>query len=47
MDFLEAIALVGLFVLVYIWAMCCGYVLDKLLRKWFNRGIFPKDYFKW
>lgn len=46
MDLVNAVALLGLFIGIYLGMVFCGYVLDKLLRKIFKRGIFPEGYFK-
>lgn len=36
---------IGFFVLYG--GMCfIGFVVDKLLRRYFGKGIFPRDYFK-
>ena len=46
MDFLDAIALVALFFGLYLGMMFIGYLVDKMLRRVFKRGIFPEGYFK-
>lgn len=46
MELIEAFAFLALFVGMYGGLMLIGFVVDKLLRQVFNRGIFPKDYFK-
>ena len=46
MDLVNAFALIALFVGIYMGMMFCGYVLDKVLRKIFKRGIFPEKYFE-
>ena len=46
MEFLDAIALVALFFGLYLGMMFIGYFVDKLLRRFFNVGIFPKGYFE-
>jgi|GEM_PF-3048714 len=47
MDVVEAFAFVALFVGLYGGMMLIGYVIDKVLRRLFNKGIFPEGYFKW
>jgi hypothetical protein len=47
MDVVEAFAFVALFVGLYGGMMLIGYVIDKVLRRVFNKGIFPEEYFKW
>jgi|TARA_X000001382_G_C3095543_1_gene154946 hypothetical protein len=47
MDVVEAFAFVALFVGLYGGLMLIGYVIDKVLRRLFNKGIFPEGYFKW
>lgn len=47
MDLLNAIALVAFFFGLYLGFMFCGFVVDKLLRRVFGKGIFPEGYFKW
>lgn len=47
MDVVEAFAFVALFVGLYGGMMLIGYVIDKVLRRVFNKGIFPEGYFKW
>lgn len=47
MDVVEAFAFVALFVGLYGGMMLIGYVIDKVLRRMFNKGIFPEGYFKW
>lgn len=42
----EAFAFLFLFIVCYGTMIFAGYVVDKLLRRFFNVGIFPKDYFK-
>jgi hypothetical protein len=46
MNIVEAFAFLALFVCLYGGLMGIGFVVDKLLRRLFGRGIFPKDYFK-
>jgi hypothetical protein len=46
MNIVEAFAFLALFVCLYGGLMGIGFVVDKLLRRVFGRGIFPKDYFK-
>jgi hypothetical protein len=46
MDVVEAFAFVALFVGLYGGLMLIGYVIDKVLRRLFNKGIFPEGYFK-
>jgi len=46
MSLVEAFVGIAMFVGIYgslIWA---GFVVDKLLRRFFNVGIFPKGYFE-
>lgn len=47
MDVVEAFVFVALFVGLYGGMMLIGYVIDKVLRRLFNKGIFPEGYFKW
>lgn len=47
MDVVEALALIALFAGLYGGMMLIGYVIDKVLRRLFNKGIFPEGYFKW
>lgn len=46
MDIIEAFAFLALFIGLYGSLIGIGFVADKLLRRFFNVGIFPKDYFK-
>jgi len=46
MEVLDALALVALFVGLYGCLMMVGFVVDKLLRRFFGCGIWPEDYFK-
>jgi hypothetical protein len=46
MDFINAAGLVALFFGMYLGVMFVGFVVDKLLRRVFKRGIFPEGYFK-
>lgn len=47
MNIVEAFAFLALFVGLYGGMMLIGFVVDKLLRRVFKRGIFPEGYFKW
>jgi hypothetical protein len=42
----EWFAIAVLFVVTYGAALAVSIVIDKLLRKFWGRGIWPKDYFK-
>lgn len=42
----EWFAIAMLFVITYGTALAVSVVADKLLRRFFGRGIWPKDYFK-
>lgn len=46
MNIVEVFAFLALFVGLYGGMMVIGFVVDKLLRRFFGRGIWPKDYFK-
>lgn len=46
MNIVEVFAFLALFICLYGGLMGIGFVVDKLLRRLFNVGIFPKDYFK-
>jgi hypothetical protein len=46
MDIVEAFAFLALFVCLYGGLMAIGFVVDKLLRRVFGKGIFPKGYFE-
>jgi len=47
MDVIEAFVLLAMFVGIYGVLMMCAFVVDKLLRRFFNKGIFPEGYFEW
>lgn len=47
MDVVEAFLFLAMFIGIYGSFMLCGFVVDKLLRRLFNKGIFPEGYFKW
>lgn len=42
----EWFAIAVLFIVTYGVAVAVSVVADKLLRRFFGRGIWPKDYFK-
>jgi hypothetical protein len=42
----EWLAIVILFTVTYFVAIGVSIVVDKLLHRFFGRGIWPKDYFK-
>jgi len=42
----EWFAIAVLFIVTYGVAIAVSVVADKLLRRFFGRGIWPKDYFK-
>jgi hypothetical protein len=46
MSIVEVFAFIALFVGLYGGLMVISFVVDKLLRRFFGRGIWPKDYFK-
>lgn len=46
MDIVEAFAFLFLFIACYGTMLLTGWAIDKALRRFFNVGIFPKDYFK-
>ena len=46
MNIVEAFAFLALFVGLYGGLRVIGFVVDKLLRRFFDCGIFPKGYFK-
>lgn len=45
MGIIEAFIWVAMFFTIYGGMISLGWLIDKLLRKFFNRGIFPKGYF--
>ena len=47
MDIVEAFVYLWVFVCMYGGFLAVSYVVDKLLRRFFKRGIWPEDYFKW
>lgn len=47
MNIVEAFAFLALFIGLYGSLMFVAWVIDKILRYTCNKGIFPKDYFKW
>ena len=47
MSLVEAFAFLFMFICIYGGMMVIGYVVDKLLHRFFKRGIWPEDYFKW
>lgn len=42
----DAFALLFLFIACYGTMLLGGWAIDKVLRRFFNVGIFPEDYFK-
>jgi len=46
MDIVEAFAYLWVFVCMYGSFLAVSYVVDKLLRRFFKKGIFPEGYFK-
>ena len=46
MSIVEVFAFIALFVGLYGGLMLIGFVVDKLLRRFFGCGIWPEDYFK-
>ena len=46
MNIVEALFYIIGFFLIYGAAACIGFAIDKLLRRFFNVGIFPKGYFE-
>jgi len=46
MNIVEAFSFLVMFICLYGGMMLIGFVVDKLLRRVFNWGIFPKGYFK-
>ena len=46
MGIVEAFSFIALFVGMYGGMVVIGWAVDKVLRRTFNVGIFPKDYFK-
>jgi len=44
---MEWLAMFLLFAGTYGVLMVCAYLVDKILWRFFDRGIFPRDYFKW
>lgn len=46
MDLVNAFALIALFVGIYGVLMVIAWAAETVLRKFFNIGMFPKDYFK-
>lgn len=47
MNIVEAFVFLTVFIMLYGSVMVIAWVFDKLLRYTCNKGIFPKDYFKW
>ena len=47
MNIVEAFVFLTMFIGIYGGFMLCAFVVDKLLRRFFNKGIFPEGYFKW
>ena len=46
MSLVEVFAFLFLFVTCYGTMIFAGYVVDKLLRRFFGKGIFPEGYFE-
>jgi len=46
MSIVEVFAFIALFVGLYGGLMLIGFVVDKLLRRFFGKGIFPEGYFE-
>jgi len=46
MDLVSAFLWVAYFSAIYGVMVGIGYVVDRLLRKYFGKGIFPKGYFE-
>ncbi len=46
MNLVEAFVFLFMFICMYGGFMLCAFVVDKLLRRFFNKGIFPEGYFK-
>ena len=46
MNIVEAFVFLTMFIGIYGGLMLCAFVVDKLLRRFFNKGIFPEGYFK-
>ena len=46
MSLVEVFAFLFLFVTCYGTMIFAGYVVDKLLRRLFGKGIFPEGYFE-
>jgi len=46
MGIVEVFVFIAAFVALYGGMVVIGWAIDKLLRYYWNIGIFPKDYFK-
>ena len=46
MDIVEVFVFISVFIILYGSMVCIGWAVDTVLRRFFNIGIFPKDYFK-
>lgn len=47
MSLVEAFVWVSMFMGIYGGMLAVGFVVDRVLRKFFKKGIWPEGYFKW